>query len=276
MSRFMLSYVDRPSPVHRLTGATKLIVFLLWSVLTMAGYDTRVMLIMSVLGIAAFGVSKIRFRDVAFIFKMLILFMIINIITIYLFAPEQGVEVYGTRHIILKGIGRFTLTREQLFYEFNILLKYSMMVPMAIILIVTTHPSEFAASLNRIGVNYSIAYAVSLALRYIPDVQRDYESISQAQQARGIELSRKVSWVKRLKGASAILLPLVFSSLDRIDVVSHAMELRSFGKHKRRTWYSGRPFTRADALVLILGVILFCLGIWFTFKDGSRFYNPFV
>ncbi|AEF85780.1 cobalt transport protein superfamily [Treponema primitia ZAS-2] len=275
MSRFMLSYVDRPSPVHRLTGATKLIIFLLWSVLTMAGYDTRVMLIMSVLGIAAFGVSKVRFRDVAFIFKMLILFMVLNIITIYLFAPEQGVEVYGTRHIILKGIGRFTLTREQLFYEFNILLKYSMMVPMAIILIVTTHPSEFAASLNRIGVNYSIAYAVSLALRYIPDVQRDYESISQAQQARGVELSRKVSWVKRLKGASAILLPLVFSSLDRIDVVSHAMELRSFGKHKRRTWYSGRPFTRADALVLILGTVLFGLGIWFTFKDGSRFYNPF-
>jgi energy-coupling factor transport system permease protein len=54
------------------------------------------------------------------------------------------------------------------------------------------------------------------------------------------------------------------------------MELRSFGKHKRRTWYSGRPFTRADALVLIPGALHFCLGIWFTFKDGSRFYNPFV
>ncbi|GHV31102.1 cobalt ABC transporter permease [Spirochaetia bacterium] len=276
MSRFMLSYIDRPSPVHRLSGATKLIVFLLWSILTMAGYDTRVMLVMSVLSIALFIISGTKLRDAAFIFKMLIFFMVINIITIYLFAPEQGVAVYGTRHSILTGIGRFTLTKEQLFYEFNILLKYSMMVPMAIILIVTTHPSEFAASLNRVGVNYSIAYAVSLALRYIPDVQRDYESISQAQQARGAELSRKVSLAKRLKGASTILLPLVFSSLDRIDVISHAMELRSFGKHKHRTWYSGRPFTKADALVLIIAGILFALGMWVTFKDGSRFYNPFL
>jgi energy-coupling factor transport system permease protein len=276
MSRFMLSYIDRPSPVHKLSGAAKLIVFLLWSVLTMAGYDTRVMLVMSVLSIAVFIVSGTKFRDVAFIFKMLVFFMVINIITIYLFAPEQGVVIYGTRHYILKGMGRFTLTKEQLFYEFNILLKYSMMVPMAIILIVTTHPSEFAASLNRVGVHYSIAYSVSLAMRYIPDVQRDYESISQAQQARGVELSRKVSLAKRLKGAARILLPLVFSSLDRIDVISHAMELRSFGKHKRRTWYSGRPFTGADVLVLIIAALLFALGMWITFKDGSRFYNPFL
>jgi energy-coupling factor transport system permease protein len=271
----MLSFIDRPSPVHALTGATKLIVFLLWSILTMAGYDTRIMLIMAVLGVIVFVISGTRIREVAFIFKMLFLFMFINIITIYIFAPEQGVEIYGTRHIILNGAGRFTLTQEQLFYEFNVLLKYSMMIPLAIVLMVTTNPSEFAASLNRVGINYSIAYAVSLALRYIPDVQRDYEGISQAQQARGVELSRKASWAKRLKGASRILLPLVFSSLDRIDVISHAMELRSFGKHKRRTWYSARPFAKADVLVLILGGILFALGMWLTFKDGNRFYNPF-
>jgi energy-coupling factor transport system permease protein len=276
MSRFMLAYIDRTSPVHALSGATKFIVFLLWSVLAMAGYDTRIMLIMTVIGIVLFIISGTRLREVLFIFKMLIIFMIINLITIYLFAPEQGVTIYSTRHVLLEGRGRFTLTAEQLFYEFNVLLKYSMIIPGAILLIVTTHPSEFAASLNRIGVNYSIAYSVSLALRYIPDVQRDFEAISQAQQARGVELSRKASLMKRLRGAASILMPLVFSSLDRIDVISHAMELRSFGKHKRRTWYAQRPLARADILVLIFAVLLFALGMWVTFQDGNRFYNPFT
>ncbi|MDR2403775.1 MAG: energy-coupling factor transporter transmembrane protein EcfT [Spirochaetaceae bacterium] len=275
MNRFMLAYIERRSPIHALSGATKLIVFLLWSVLAMAGYDTRIMLIMTAIGILMFILSGTRIREVSFIFKMLFLFMLLNLVTIYIFAPEQGVVIYGSRHIIFEGKGRFTLTAEQLFYEFNILLKYSMITPAALLLIVTTNPSEFAASLNRIGVPYTIAYAVSLALRYIPDVQRDYENISQAQQARGIELSRKVSWIKRLRGTAAILLPLVFSSLDRIDVVSHAMELRSFGKYKRRTWYASRSFTAADALVLILSAALFALGMWFTFRDGNRFYNPF-
>lgn len=276
MSRFMLAYLDRISPIHALCGATKFIVFLLWSVLAMAGYDTRIMLVMTALGIVLFTISGTRLKEISFIFKMLIIFMFINLITIYIFAPEQGTVIYSTRHVLLVGKGRFTLTAEQLFYEFNVLLKYSMIIPGAILLIVTTHPSEFAASLNRIGVNYSIAYAVSLALRYIPDVQRDYEAISQAQQARGIELSRKASILKRLRGATAILMPLVFSSLDRIDTISHAMELRSFGKHKRRTWYTQRPFSRLDITVLIVSALFFVLGIWFTFRDGNRFYNPFI
>jgi energy-coupling factor transport system permease protein len=271
----MLSYTERSSPVHALTGAVKLVVFLLWSIIAMTGYDTRVMGIMAATGILLFVISGTKISEVSFIFKMLSLFMCFNLTGIYLFAPEQGVAIYGSRHVILEGTGRFTLTAEQLFYEFNILLKYCMIVPAAILLIVTTQPSEFAASLNRIGVHYYLAYAVSLTLRYIPDVQRDYLAISRAQQARGIELSRKTSLPKRVKGAAAILLPLIFSTLDRIDVVSHAMELRSFGKYKKRTWYSGKPFGRADMAVLVLSALLFAFGMWFTFRDGSRFYNPF-
>jgi energy-coupling factor transport system permease protein len=272
----MLSYAERPSPVHALTGAVKLVVFLLWSVIAMTGYDTRVMGIMAAMGIVLFVVSGTKVSEVSFIFKMLALFMCFNLAGIYLFAPEQGVAIYGSRHVLLAGTGRFTLTAEQLFYELNIFLKYCMIVPPAILLIVTTHPGEFAASLNRIGVHYYLAYAVSLTLRYIPDVQRDYLAISHAQQARGIELSRKTSLLKRVKGAAAILLPLIFSTLDRIDVVSRAMELRSFGKYKKRTWYSGKPFGRADIAVLAVSAALFAFGMWFTFRDGSRFYNPFT
>ncbi|MDR2160240.1 MAG: energy-coupling factor transporter transmembrane protein EcfT [Treponema sp.] len=276
MGRFMLSYVKRSSPVHALTGAVKLVIFLLWSIIAMTGYDTRVMGIMAAMGIVLFIISGTRLSEVSFIFKMLTLFMCFNLAGIYLFAPEQGVVIYGSRHVLLEGAGRFTLTAEQLFYEFNIFLKYCMIVPAAILLIVTTHPSEFAASLNRIGVHYYLAYAVSLTLRYIPDVQRDYLAISRAQQARGIELSRKNSLVKRIRGAAAILLPLIFSTLDRIDTVSHAMELRSFGKYKKRSWYSGRPFGRADIAALVLSAALFAFGMWFIFRDGSRFYNPFT
>jgi energy-coupling factor transport system permease protein len=272
VSRFMLAYINRPSPVHSLSGAAKLIVFLLWSVLTMVSYDTPVMLVMSALGIGLFILSRTKLREVSFVFKMVFFFMALNLAGIYLFAPEQGVVIYGARHLISEGIGRYTLTWEQIWYEFNVMLKYAVVIPAAILLLVTTHPSEFAASLNRIGAGYSVAYAVSLTLRYIPDVQRDYENISQAQQARGIELSRKVSWVKRLRGAARILLPLIFSSLDRIDVISRAMELRGFGKHKKRTWYHYRTFTGADALVMIAAALLFILGLYCTFRDGSRFY----
>jgi len=274
-ARRILSYIDETSPIHALSGTTKFIIFLMWSILVMISFITPILLALAVLGIVSFAVSKVRFSDIAFVIKMMALFMVFNLAAIYLFSPEQGVAIYGTRNVILEGYGRFTLTAEQLFYEFNILLKYITIIPPAMLLIVTTHPSEFAASLNRIGVPYTAAYAVSLTLRYIPDIQRDFEAISQSQQARGLELSRKASWVKRLKRAVPLLLPLIFSSLDRIDVISHAMELRGFGKHRRRSWYGARPFSRADKITLIISAALFAAGLWLTFRGASRFFNPF-
>jgi energy-coupling factor transport system permease protein len=271
----MLSFIDENSPIHSLTGATKLVIFLMWSVLVMVSFKTPMLLFLAIMGIVFFGISKIRFSDISFIIKMMLLFLALNLAAVYLFSPEQGVAIYQTRNPITEGKGRFTLTWEQLFYEFNIFLKYITISPPAILLIVTMHPSEFAASLNRIGVPYTAAYSVSLTLRYIPDVQRDFEAISQSQQARGLELSKKASLIKRIKRTVPLLFPLIFSSLERIDVISRAMELRGFGKNKKRTWYMTRPFSRADKFALIISTIFFSAGIWYTFHNGDRFFNPF-
>ena len=239
-------------------------------------FHTPLLTAIAVLGLVLFRVSKIRFSDISFLIKLMSVFLGLNLVAVYIFSPEEGVIIYGTRNLIWEGVGRFTLTWEQLFYSFNILLKYITIIPPALLLIVTTHPSEFSASLNRIGVPYTAAYSVSLTLRYIPDVQRDFEAISQAQQARGLELSGKAPWIRRFRRTVPLLLPLIFSSLERIDVISRAMELRGFGKHRRRTWYSSRPFSRADRIVMVAGVAVFVFGIWLTFRDGNRFFNPFV
>ena len=75
------------------------------------------------------------------------------------------------------------MTAEQLFYEFNIMLKYFTVVPVVLMFMVTTNPSEFAASLNRLGISYKVGYAMAIALRYVPDVQADFTKIRHAQEA---------------------------------------------------------------------------------------------
>lgn len=274
--RKILSFIDNPSPIHNLTGACKLIIFLLWSILVMVSFKTPLLIFLAAAGIVFFNISKIKFKDVSFIIKMMSFFLVLNLAAVYLFAPEQGVKLYQTRNVIWEGTTRFTVVWEQIFYEFNILLKYICIIPPAILLIVTTHPTEFASSLNRIGVPYTVSYAVSLTLRYIPDIQRDFEAIYQSQQARGLELSKKASPLKRLKRIVPLLLPLVFSSLDRIDIISRAMELRGFGKYKKRTWYSQKPFSKADIISIIISILLFIAGIYYTFHDRSRFFNPWA
>lgn len=273
----IFNYIDRPSPIHRLTGATKLVCVLLWSLAAMITYDTRLLIAMPIISIVLFVISKIKLKDVSFMISFTLVFMILNNIMVYVFSPQHGVGIYGTMHIAfgLPDIGKYTLTYEQLLYHANLILKYMSTIPIILLFVCTTNPSEFAASLNRIGVKYSIAYSVSLALRYIPDIQQEYHEISQAQQARGIEMSKKESLVKRLKSASAILIPLILSSMDRIDTVANAMELRGFGKNKKRTWYMGRKFTKADISAMVFGVLLLVIAIALNIINGSRYWNPF-
>ena len=272
----LFNYIERPSPIHKLTGASKLIALLMFSISTMTSFYTPFLAVVAVIALVLFRVSKIRLREVSFLVGAVTVFMLMNNVLIFLFSPEHGVSLYGSRHVLLSFGGRYAVTQEQLFYHLNLLLKYLCTIPVVILFVCTTNPSEFAASLNRIGVSYRISYAVALALRYIPDIQREYRDISRAQQARGVEMSKKATLIKRLKAASAILIPLVLSSLERIEVVSNAMELRRFGKAKQRTWYAGRDFTKWDYLTIAFSVLLMAVSMLLTYLNGSRFYNPFA
>lgn len=271
----LLSYIERDSPVHRLTGVTKLVVFLLWTIVCMVSYDTRVLVCAMLLSIVIFLVARIRLSEIRTVLIFIGVFLLLNDLTIYLFSPEQGVQIYGSRTLLFQFSERYTVTKEQLFYLFNVTLKYFTVVPIALLFLVTTDPSEFACSLTRLKVSFRVSYAVSITLRYIADVQNDYHNIAQSQQARGIDLSREAPLKDRVIGLSGIAIPLIFSSLDRIELISNAMDLRGFGKKERRTWYCERPMTRNDWFVIAGAILLAALAIAVTMTNGGRFYNPF-
>ncbi len=89
-------------------------------------------------------------------------------------------------------------------------------------------------------------------------------------------MSKKVSLVKRLKAASSILIPMIIMSMDRIETISNAMELRGFGKNKKRTWYMARPFTAKDILSMVFCGLLLVLSIWSNVSRGTRFWSPWM
>ena len=271
----LFNYIDRPSPIHRLSGASKLVCLLLWSVAAMTSFYTPLLVFLTVLALILFRMAKLRIKDVSFTLGIMLVYIALNNILIFLFSPAHGVELYGSRTVLIPLPGRYSITAEQLFYHLNVILKNACTIPPVILFVCTTNPSEFAASLNRIGVSYRISYSVALALRYIPDIQREYHDISLAQQARGVEMSKKANLIHRLKAASTILIPLVLSSMERIETISNAMELRGFGKGKKRTWYASRPFTPADYGSMIFCGLLLIASLALTAINGGRFFNPF-
>ena len=190
----LLSYTDKGTWIHRLSGSTKLIFFLLWCVTSAMTYDTRILLIMIAVTVTLFALSKTEWRQISAVFKIVMFFMILNVVAIFIISPYQGCSIYGSKTILASFLPGHAVTREELFYLFNVVIKYFTVTPAIFIFLVTTDPSEFAASMNTIGIPYTVAYSVAIALRYIPDVQGDYRRIRNAQQARGIEMSRRQSF----------------------------------------------------------------------------------
>ena len=272
----LFNYIDRPSPIHRLTGACKLVALICWSLAAMTSFYTPLLIVLTIASFVLFHIAKLRVKDISFMLGLMIAYIVMNNLLIYLFSPNHGAELYGSETVLFKIAGPYVVTAEQLFYHFNVILKNACTIPIVLLFVCTTNPSEFAASLSRIGVSSRISYAVALALRYIPDIQREYRDISLAQQARGVEMSSKTSLINRLKAASAILIPLILSSMERIETISNAMELRGFGKGKKRTWYSGRKFSKADIGCMIACVLLMFASLLITYLNGGRYFNPFI
>lgn len=272
----LFNYIERPSPIHALTGASKLVCLLAWSVAAMTSFCTPLLFAMTVASLILFRMAKLKLSDISVVLTLMGVYILMNNVLIYLFSPEHGCSIYESRTVLFTIVGRYTVTAEQLFYHLNVVLKNACTVPIVLLFVCTTNPSEFAASLNKIGVSYKIGYAVALALRYIPDIQREYRDISLAQQARGVEMSsKKASVVSRLKAAGAILIPLILSSMDRIETISNAMELRGFGKNPKRTWYMSRKFSKADIAFIAGSILLMVISLLITSVNG-RFYNPFI
>ncbi|MGL5649629.1 MAG: energy-coupling factor transporter transmembrane component T family protein [Clostridium sp.] len=118
----LLEYSYKDSFVHNRVGATKLIFLISFITAAMISYDTRFLLGMLGLSVVIFKLSKVKFKDISFVFYFILVFL------------------------------------------------------------VSTDPSKFAASLSKIGISYRVAYSVAIALRYIPDIQREYKEISFAKQ----------------------------------------------------------------------------------------------
>lgn len=274
MSRAQTLYIEGNSIFHRLSGISKILLFITWTMITVMFLDIRVFLAMAVVSAIMLYFSQIPSKILKPLLWVMIVFNIINVIFILLITPQYGSELVGTNTELIN-IGYAYINKETLFYVLTISLKYAVLMPITAIFIFTTHPSEFASSLNKIGIPYKIAYAVNIAFRYIPDVQREYRNILDAQQARGLAFHKGEGSIGEiLKNYTTIFVPLVSSSLKRIETVSNAMELRSFGKKRKRTWYSHQKLKGLDFIFIATCIVVFVVAIYLKNNIINGFYYP--
>jgi energy-coupling factor transport system permease protein len=122
-------------------------------------------------------------------------------------------------------------------------------------------------ALEKARVPYEFNFAFITAIRFVPVLADEAQSIMDAQRSRGLELD-KGNFLTRVRNYIPILLPLIINSIRRSLELAEAMESRAFGATANRTNLYELKMEKDDKLMLITSIILLLVALF------VRFYLP--
>ena len=82
MQAKLIGYQYRDTVIHRLSGAGKLLFFILVSLAAMISYDTRLLVLIAIFSVFLLYLSEIRFKDVSFVAVFATVFAVLNVLMV--------------------------------------------------------------------------------------------------------------------------------------------------------------------------------------------------
>jgi energy-coupling factor transporter transmembrane protein EcfT len=149
--------------------------------------------------------------------------------------------------------------------DFAVLITLRLVVLAAAFTIVfaTTTTDELCLAGERLGLPPRLAFALAMAFRSLGLVEREWQEIREAQQARGIELpaTRRAPrrWSVRredLGNATALVVPAIVLAVQRAWTISEAAAARGFESPLRRPYRQLRLRRLDHALLAATAVVL--------------------
>ena len=143
--------------------------------------------------------------------------------------------------------------------------RFALLLLAGFLLTMTTGPASLTSGLERllrpvklVGISsQDLALMVSLALRFIPVLRQEMETLADAQMARGASFGTG-SVAGRVRALSSLALPLSFAVFRRCDQLVEAMHARAYDGGPR-TDLRESAFMRGD-WVAIVGAVLAVVG----------------
>ncbi|WP_425804455.1 energy-coupling factor transporter transmembrane component T family protein [Desulfitobacterium sp. Sab5] len=180
---------------------------------------------------------------------------------------------FAFQAILIKGepvwhIGIFNVTDKGLILGMVNLLRLVILYLGSILLLMTTSPIQLAAGLEYLllplnGINipvHSLSTILNISFRFIPTLIEEANNIKDAQISRGARFDcSKI--IVNLKNYSAILIPLLASSLIRAENIAEAMDSRCYTGHPNRARMSSLHLTSIDITLICFMLIIFLVGV---------------
>ena len=140
-------------------------------------------------------------------------------------------------------------------------LRFVVLVESFSVFFLTTSPDHLGLALEQTRVPYEFAFAFTTAVRFVPVLAEEAQTIMDAQKARGLELE-KGGFLKRIRNYVPVLIPLIVSAIRRSLELAEAMESRAWGATKKRTNLYALKFHRGDFALLAITIGVLAVAIY--------------
>jgi len=140
-------------------------------------------------------------------------------------------------------------------------LRFVVLVESFSVFFLTTSPDHLGLALEQSRVPYEFAFAFTTAVRFVPVLAEEAQTIMDAQKARGLELE-KGGFLKRIRNYVPVLIPLIVSAIRRSLELAEAMESRAWGATKKRTNLYSLKLLRGDFALLVINVAVLAVAIF--------------
>jgi energy-coupling factor transport system permease protein len=152
-------------------------------------------------------------------------------------------------------------TPDMVEYALSMTLRFIVLVASFSLFFLTTSPDRLSLALEKLHVPYEFTFAFITAIRFVPVLAEEAQSIIDAQRARGLELERGGP-LTRVKNYIPILLPLIVNSIRRSLELAEAMESRAFGAVRGRTNFYELEMRLLDHAILLISLLLLAVAIY--------------
>ncbi len=141
--------------------------------------------------------------------------------------------------------------------EFSVLLVLRLVgatMPLVLMLTVTKMSDLTNVFVQKLHIPYKYTFAFITALRFIPIFENEMNGIIEAQTARGVQFDTS-NPLKKMKLVLPLCVPLLISSVKRIEGSAISAELRGFNVRKKNSGYKKYHFKGIDYLAMMASVI---------------------
>mgnify|MGYP006288042975 FL=1 len=139
-------------------------------------------------------------------------------------------------------------------YSLALTLRFIVLITSFSIFFLTTSPDKMSLALEKARIPYEFNFAFITAIRFVPVLADEAQTIMDAQKSRGLELD-KGNFITRIKNYIPILLPLIINSIRRSLELAEAMESRAFGSTEKRTNLYDLEMRNYDWVILIISLV---------------------